>query len=373
MFNKNEIENKLKDFKEGQDYSVAREGKKLIYNFHNNWLRDEFGRNWTTVYEVAENWDSDNFNHHREEGKYINNDKGTEITYRYEHRINKDLSGYREWSWGQNFEDNSKATWTLRGRPAPNNYLGNSEVENHHKYLAEFQEKKHNLEMINIEEQNNPKSCCEEHLQAWLKNPNRQKLIEERKKDIEVLETKIQYEKDWLAKNSNFDIKPAGCCNCGRKINHSEVYWYDKGLEDRYALCSSDCKEKFINDSGKSDLQKENQELRQELSEVKNQLAQVLDELKKLKLDVNGKGSEKLEQQIVKNEKLIKDSENISVAEIQEQVNKSQALMNEFNTTASSTKNDKGNGLLPYVIGGSVILASAGIIGYFLLKKNKRK
>jgi len=74
--------------------------------------------------------------------------------------------------------------------------LENGEVENHRKYLAEFQEKKHNLEMINIEEQNNPKSCCEEYLQAWLKNPNRQKLIEERKKDIEVLETKIQYEKD---------------------------------------------------------------------------------------------------------------------------------------------------------------------------------
>jgi len=138
-------------------------------------------------------------------------------------------------------------------------------------------------------------------------------------------------------------------------------------------LCSSDCKEKFINDSGKSDLRKENQELRKELSEVKNQLSQLLDELKKLKHDINGKGSEKLEQQIVKNEKLIKDSENISVTEIQEQVNKSQALMNEFSTTASSTKNDKGNGSFPYVIGGSVILVSAGIIGYFLVKKNKRK
>ena len=123
-----------------------------------------------------------------------------------------------------------------------------------------------------------------------------------------------------------------------------------------------------------SNLQKENQELRQELSEVKNQLAQVLDELKKLKRDINGKGSEKLEQQIVQNEKLIKEGENISVAEVQEQVNKSQALMNEFNSAVSSTQPNKGgNGSLPYVIGGSVILVSAGIIGYFLLKKNKRK
>jgi len=95
--------------------------------------------------------------------------------------------------------------------------------------------------------------------------------------------------------------------------------------------------------------------------------------LKKLKRDINGKGSEKLEQQIVQNEKLIKEGENISVAEVQEQVNKSQALMNEFNTTASSTKNDKGNGSLPYVIGGSVILALVGIIGCLLLKKKKQK
>ena len=125
--------------------------------------------------------------------------------------------------------------------------------------------------------------------------------------------------------------------------------------------------------NNRSELVKENQELRQELSEVKNQLAQVLDELKKLKRDINGKGNEKLEQQIVQNEKLIKEGEKVSVAEIQEQVNKSQALMNEFNTAVSSTKDNKGNGSLFYVIGGSVILVSAGIIGYFLVKKNKRK
>jgi len=136
-------------------------------------------------------------------------------------------------------------------------------------------------------------------------------------------------------------------------------------------LCSSDCKEKFINDSGKSDLRKENQELRKELSEVKNQLAQVLDELKKLRRDINGKGSEKLEQQIIQNEKLIKEGEKVSVAEVQEQVNKSQALMKEFNI--SSTQDNKGNGSLPYLIGGSVILVSVGIVGYLMVKKNKRK
>jgi len=102
-------------------------------------------------------------------------------------------------------------------------------------------------------------------------------------------------------------------------------------------------------------------------------LSQVLEELRKLRNNVNGKDNEKLNQQIVQNEKLIKEGENISLSEVQEQVNKSQALMKEFNVSVSPTKDNKGNGSLPYVIGGSVILASAGIIGYFLLKKNKQK
>jgi len=45
IFNKNEVENKLKDFKESQDYSVLREGEKIKYNFHNNFLRDIMGDN----------------------------------------------------------------------------------------------------------------------------------------------------------------------------------------------------------------------------------------------------------------------------------------------------------------------------------------
>jgi len=97
-----------------------------------------------------------------------------------------------------------------------------------------------------------------------------------------------------------------------------------------------------------------------------------LEELKKLKSNSVGKDNERLEQQIVQNEKLIQDSKNISVAEVRDQINKSQALMKEFNNV-STNKDDKGNGSLPYVIGGSVILAVAGIVGYLLVKKNKRK
>ncbi|CAH1755813.1 23190_t:CDS:2, partial [Entrophospora sp. SA101] len=49
------------------DYSIIHEndGRK-IYNFHSDWLRKDFGSNYTTVYEVAESWDSANFNHRRQ-------------------------------------------------------------------------------------------------------------------------------------------------------------------------------------------------------------------------------------------------------------------------------------------------------------------
>jgi len=119
-----------------------------------------------------------------------------------------------------------------------------------------------------------------------------------------------------------------------------------------------------------SDLARENHDLRQQLAEVKKQLAEVLEELRKLKNNSSGSDSEKLEQQIIHNEKLIKNSEAVSVNEIKDQINKSQALMNEVSATGAPNEDDKGS--LPYVIGGSVILASAGIIGYLLLRKNKR-
>jgi len=121
--------------------------------------------------------------------------------------------------------------------------------------------------------------------------------------------------------------------------------------------------------SVKSDLVQENHELRQQLTEVQKQLAEVLAELKKLKSNINGEGSEKLNQQIAHNERLIKNGENISATEVQEQVQKSQALMKEFNTTVAPTKDNKAL----YVLGGSTLVALMAIIGYFLVKKYKRK
>jgi len=169
-----------------------------------------------------------------------------------------------------------------------------------------------------------------------------------------------------------------GCLDCNPVMDDDENIWFT----DRVCVqCFLECKKQTKNDVGITknsslftDLQKENQELRQQLAAVQKQLAEVLAELKKLKNNSTGKDSEKLNQQIVQNERLITSGSAVSEVEVQDQINKSEALMKEFNTTVSPVNdNKKDNGSLPYVIGGSVILVSAGIIGYFLLKKNKRK
>ncbi|CAG8776584.1 20593_t:CDS:2, partial [Gigaspora rosea] len=68
-----------------------------------------------------------------------------------------------------------------------------------------------------------------------------------------------------------------------------------------------------------SELQKENHDLRQQLAKVKQQLATILEELQKLK------------------------------------------------------NNSTGNGLLPYVIGGSALVAMARIFGYLVVRKKQAK
>jgi len=42
-FNEKDVENKLKGFKEGADYSVLRENGNKFYNFHNDFLKSMLG------------------------------------------------------------------------------------------------------------------------------------------------------------------------------------------------------------------------------------------------------------------------------------------------------------------------------------------
>jgi hypothetical protein len=350
IFNKNEVENKLKDFKEGKDYKVTPAGDgKWFYDFLSDRLKNFWGDDRIVVNRVIETDSNKDYDYY---GRFENYQDGS---YR----------SFQSWS-GNNFrqsESYKRSAWWENGNfpfhRDPEAISESLEFGRISGLKPKRIEPNHDLKWKHNQLTDKLKSLLARPESDFGVNGKWKKEFEiaEVKKDIKDIEREIDKEK------GNFSGKSAGCCNCGFEgIRPSDSYCMKCGAE----LCD---KAK----GNKSDLHKENQELRQELSEVKNQLAQVLDELKKLKHDINGKDSEKLEKQIVQNEKLIKDSENISVSEIQEQVNKSQALMSEFNTSVSSTKDNKGNGSLPYVIGGSAILASAGIIGYFLLKKNKRK
>jgi len=191
----------------------------------------------------------------------------------------------------------------------------NSRTEMHQDALERYQDNKRFYETRLIEE----------------KRGGQERKVENIKDVIRDYESKIQEEKNWLAKNGN----------------------------------------QVERDSNHSDLHQENQELRQQLAEVSKQLIEVSEELKKMRDNAKGKNNDKLEQQIVENERLIGNGDNVSVSEVQKQVQKSQALVNGFNANVS--ENDKGNGSLPYVVGGSIILASLGIIGYLVVKKSRRK
>ena len=71
-----------------------------------------------------------------------------------------------------------------------------NEIEMHRQSLREFQGKKHHMELRLVEEENDWHGKCE-YRNGWSK----EKQIASIKKSIAGWETKIQYEKDWLAKN----------------------------------------------------------------------------------------------------------------------------------------------------------------------------
>ena len=89
IFNKNEVENKLRDFKEGQDYSVSPTDEPNIktYNFHNDKLRSVFRNDRVPVRITREAYDGKDYTYrgHFEEGK----------DYYY---------GRKDWYYGENYQ-----------------------------------------------------------------------------------------------------------------------------------------------------------------------------------------------------------------------------------------------------------------------------
>ncbi|CAI2177336.1 18030_t:CDS:2 [Funneliformis geosporum] len=303
IFNKKEVENKLKNFKEGQDYSIVPTDEPNVktYNFHNDKLRSAFRGDKVPVRVTQEAYDGQDYTYrgHFEEGK----------DYRYTRSI----------------------------------FAGRQEGISEHSKVEVYGE-----EMRLIEENGGKGSeyLRQKYGENYFISPDRNKIIESIKQSINEYETKIQFDK---AKEyyGVYSLDRSGqevycSSDCAEKYK-SDPYGIIEYLPQTYL---------GKDDNNHSDLRQENQALRQQLSEVQKQLAKVLKELKKLKKEVKGEESEKLSQQIVQNERLMQESKHVSVAEVQEQVNKSQALMKELKNV-SSTNNNKEGSMVPYVIGGS--------------------
>jgi len=175
-----------------------------------------------------------------------------------------------------------------------------------------------------------------------------------------------------------------GCLECNPEMNNDENIWVgDRVCHNCFSGWKGKKNSAEISKILTNSLIEEECELCQELTEVKKQLNQVLEELEKLKS--NSKDNKKLEQQIVQNEKLMKDSENISAAEAQEQINKSKELIiNEKMNNAAAFLNkpnkdnekerkiDKNNlDLKSCVVGGLVVAVSSLVLVGCLLARKK--
>lgn len=385
IFNKNEIENKLRDFKEGKDYSVSPTDEPNIktYNFHNDKLRSVFRNDRVPVRITQEAYDGKDYTYrgHFEEGKdYRYTHQSWQFGENYQGNRGTDVFGEGEFKnlmdgikWDEHYQENTPNKWTIgwkyRGK---GNLNGNNEPKriepNFGGWLDIFGGNdsgwSDEQRIKDLEDKIGEWKQKLNYLESQPKNEKINWEIERFRKDIKDAENTIRTLKNQQSKNSTFDSKPAGCCNCGfNDIRPSDSYCQKCGA--------------FLCDEAKkvqSDLRKENHELRQELSEVKNQSAQVLAELKKLKNNSVGQNKQELDQQIVKNEQLIKDGEKVSEMELRKQVQNSEALLKNqlLNTTSPVNDNKKGNGSLPYLIVGSAFVL-VGIIGYCLVKKNRGK
>jgi DNA repair exonuclease SbcCD ATPase subunit len=186
------------------------------------------------------------------------------------------------------------------------------------------------------------------------------------KKDIDEVASKIEHEKGWLAKNSNFDRQPAKCCNCGFKdIGPSDNYCQECGV----ALCDK---------AKKSDLVQENHALRQQLAAVQKQLLEVLTRLEKLEGKDSKKLAQKLSQVQEKNQALIQGDS--SPTEIQNQLEQSHNLLNQARadsmisgSSVDNTNDKKANAAAPYLIGGGSLLLVGGLITYYCLRSKRKR
>lgn len=399
IYNENEIKNKLQNFQEGKDYFVTLSKEPAVkdYTFFNDRLKGLFGGvNWVPARVWREKYDDQNCSYrgHFEEGK---SDQGGDYYYSFQSWTGMppaDKTGWRPVSSEVYRRDNGD--WTKVSVNVRN--LGNNpepkKLEPNHDLKWKYNQLVGRLNSL----LKRPESDFGVNGKA-----KKEFEISQVKLDIADIERKIKEERenyseisrpDWISCpvcdkkfNKNTEVwgvqvevgfQPTCCYRCaetfkdkrkphGRIIKSGSDEYFRRDLQQRGRMGRNE-EGSWATDNN-SDLQKENQELRQQLAQVQAELARTLAELKKL----TGKSNERLEEQQVNNEKAITNG---SVAEMKEQMARSQTLVNELSTqtnTTSQTKNDNKNSSLPYLIGGSVLVGSALLIGGYLVSKKKAK
>ncbi|MCE8162680.1 MAG: hypothetical protein I3273_02095 [Candidatus Moeniiplasma glomeromycotorum] len=394
IYNQNEIKNKLQNFQEGKDYFVtpSKEPKLADYTFFNDNLKSLFGgNNWVPVRVWQEKYEDKNVSYrgHFEEGKnyyysaqcwdYNKGENASRETqnFHYPKPLLNDLKKWKEagfrniklHSEGGKFEGGKMIKhWESREnwyKNEPLHYLPHTDVSFNEGYRLVELKTKHNSLMAKLN------SLFLKSESEFGVNGKEKKEFEiaQVKEDIATIEREIKEEKVKSDSDEYYrrepqqrgrmerEGKPAGCCLCGFR---------DMGPSDKYCQnCGAELCEKAK--SGKVDLEKENYELRQQLAQVQAELAKVLAELKKLtgKNEVWGK----LEQQQAQNEKTMKEG---STTQIKEQVAKSQALVQEVSSQNTVASNEPKNSVLPYVVGGSLLVAGIGGVAIWLKKRSRK-
>jgi len=176
------------------------------------------------------------------------------------------------------------------------------------------------------------------------------------------------YDTEWINMwSKEIDLRPP--CHRSPKENSKNEFIHT--LETNYSPERHKIEDSLVKNTSQSNLIKENDQLKQQLNQVQQKLAEVLAELKNLKGENNDQLVNKLTQTQEQNQQLI-STDNISVSEVQEQVQKSEALLREVgNFSFTPSSNEKGHRVMPYLVGGSFLLAISGIAGLLLLRKRK--
>lgn len=394
VFQKKEVENQLKNFQEGRDYSVTPTGEPdvKIYTFHNEQLRSKLGCDKIPVWVRKETYNGQDYTYrgHFEQGKdyqytwqqwnYGENYQGNRGTDILNHGTN--IFGgeqFKNWmdevKWDEHHreyknENDWKAGWTYRGKPGKNKSVFGFGLPD----LNDGETRTESIEIgrvnpiettgyaspnkvvghIHNSDKENWKKCCPD---ACHRSPNCKGMIDPHDSYFVCQDCDV-----YFCSPECKEMQEAR--KCKNKIEY---------VPGNLAKNSNSSTEK---DDNHSNLQKENHQLREQLFAVQKQLTEFLERLAKLE----SQEAKKLTEELVETKKVNQIFlANGGEREIKEQVQKSHDLLQKVSASVGNTTNNdinkknNGSSIFPCLAGGSLLLGSILVLGYYWLKKNKKR